>query len=649
MSLIGIRRLIRHRWPLLVVGALIGGFAAYFIVGAVNRSIKPAFEAVALVTVEADDTSRQGQQQTDTEVSTALAAAVALANEANTAVIESQRGVITGNSRSSEIEFKARDRSGPDALALAESMRDSYLSAAATAVVETRESRLDDIVLEAGQILVQMEELQATAEVTAPPGATEEDLARLDVLESLVNGLTGQLTKLEIDLVLASAGNDRVGTPAEVQQEIDLVEERLAEANAEIAAISAKYTEGQLDSGTPSSPQGGQGGQSGSGQGQQSDPVVPVGEQDLETTWTLEALQERYDDLQDEYQELFAEEGVVATPELAPGVVTDMTGSRRPVAVFVVVGALAAGLVIAGLLAVESRLRRRVYAESDVPVAPVLTTLPAAASVRRLRGRPRLLGVNRPTAWDLRMAGVRQLRNEVFPIVNGPLAVGLSATETVAAGEVRQLAIDLGRRFVAADHKVLLIDLDFEEDWPYATLAEGLSVGSSWQQIRADRSEGLEQLKKFLSRLFDTAGGTMVVMRSGRTAEDAADVYLTDSFTQLLDVCREQVDVLIGVLPTLSRVATSALPSHFGLVVITQVGTTSQPEIMRAAQSSSVRRSLLGAVVLTGSRKPGDQFRRLDRAKRSSEKRKAAEPDLADGRSESRSVESESELPVQAS
>jgi hypothetical protein len=622
-------RIVRFRWKLVLVIAVAGAVVGTVATQRLNQSLAPEFRGVATVAVDVgtqNDRSREAAPDS-------LLAAQERANEANAALIAAGGGIVSVDARTNQLGFTARGASEDEARTTAEMMRSSYLDATARAESESRQQRLQEISLEAADVLAQINELSPPEEEPVVPEVDVDVQARLTTLESLVTALTQQTTKLEVDLILAEAGNDRVGTPAEIQRELDGVSERLDEIYAEIAQITLEtgLEPGRALGGTSAGP----GSTPSSESREPTMPEQPLTPEAVIESWTLEALEERYQALASEFEALFLAGRQIQQVEPTPASVEDLT--RTPGSVLVngaIAFAFAAVIGIAAAYA-EAQVRGRIFVPADTAPVSTLAELPASGPMIRAASHRRFsLRRSVNAVFARRMDGVRRLRAVLVTLAetsNRSLAIGLSGVE-ISHHETRMLAMDLARRIGSADRRVLVLDLDFDADWPYREPDSPLTVAALTGAIRSDPESGAAAMKRAVGELMETE--THVVIGAGPISEDSADLVLTAAFERMLESARELADFLLVITPPASHPATVALgPRLDGTIAVCGVGRSTRKGLMALRTGTPDETGRLGVALLTGRLTSGHQWRErisMSRLRGTSSQREAIDGALDD-------------------
>lgn len=589
-------RLLRSRWWILGLAVVVGTAGGVAFARGRNQTITPLFEARATVAFDAVDPER-GKEELQAE----LEAAAAIAKQANATVIAGGRGIVTVDQKTAELILSSRSSEGAEAKELAATMKMAYLEAAAHKAVAAAQDRIAEIILEAGDILARLNAL-APPETDPIPAVDPEFSAQVDFLDSQVNALTQRSANLAVDRILAELGDDRVGSPEEIDEELVLIQDRLDDLYIEIAELTLS---GEVSSRTS---RGVETETSAAGSRGSSQTFEPVGAGLLESTWSIEALQTRFEDLQTEYQDLYiAAQPANSTEEQLPVQVENLTPDPSAIPLTAGLGAGAAALLAAAAIAVDDRIRRPLY------VLPDFSPLPARAEVPSLVGVVKRSGDRRLRLFSGRTGGVRELRNSAFewdePSLGTPL-IGLSGAR-VEHPEVQALALDLAGSLAAADRSVLIVNLDFTADPTDVTelgATAAPTVADLLEILRRDPEAGSLEIKKALADSIVLATRVRMLLagtlgngsRDKRhIRHDPTDVFLTTAFKTLLDRTREQADVVLAVIPPLNDPATSVVRQRLdGVIAVCRVGRTRRVDLGLAGKRGDTG-NLVGAVLLT--------------------------------------------------
>jgi capsular polysaccharide biosynthesis protein len=611
-------RLVWHRWWLILAFGFVGAFVAFVTTNGLIQRAKPGFEASAAITIEVSNTgasnsgsgSRSNSPVTSDE-SESVESVLSRAVEVNSQAIDARTGQVTYDERSSELRFISKSRDEASAIRAAEGMRSAYLDATNEALSASRSARLEEIVIEAGDILAKIQAAEPETVAVAPvPDAVQ---ARLDLLLSLEDALKKQYTNLEVDLVLANAGDERVGTPSEVQQELEFVTARLEEITAEVALLAS---ENGLDaprgreSAVPVTPE-----PAANPRGVTSASDTEATPGNLADVWTLDALEAQYATLSLEYRELSLLPAEPATPVLADPDVRDLSPNYGTPLLNTFLGLLGGILIAIGLIMAENVLKPRIRDWSDLRQIAVLAELPALGAIRRASRASNRAHDSRARSarlLDRRSVGIMQLRNSLVSIIDesGIQVVGVTGI-SVAADEVLGTALDLAGRLVASDRRVIVLGLDFGDELS-SVGADSDSVSALLAAIRTDTETGVGHLKELLASSSLVRPTGVRVLASGDLVSDPTDVVHTRAFRSFLSACREDSEIVLAVVSEANSPAThSFLYGLDGVLAVCATHVSSQKDVEKFTTAvSRSGASMLGAVLLSrySARKERDEL-----------------------------------------
>ncbi len=591
--------MIRRKWWAIVALALVGAILGYAISERANQAIRPLYEATTYVEFE----SEQGDRSRDTTLELVRAAAEE-ARVYNATALEQRVGQLAIDEPNFRLLFVARSEDRTEAAIASESLRAAYVNGTAQARAEERQTRLDEIIIEAAAVLQQIEELTPveTPVVEIVIGVALQ--ARIDSLQDLHGALEQQLTQLEVNLVLAQSGDDRVDDPEEIQEQIDSIEFRMAGIRSELIVIAI---ENGLDPAeiTPQTNQGNQGDSQSPTPNAPQDPRdstpddVPEG--GLTDQLTLDALEDRYGDLTSEFGDLFLEAESETAPVLVPVDVEDLTPSPVSAPLNASLGLLAGALLGVGLLFASKSARGNIYGPTDLSPLPVLAELPSAAATKGRASTDR----SGRLAGE-RADGIRQMRHAILRYVDSSpttLVLGMSGV-SVDDSEVSLLALDVGNRLAASDRFVLVIDLNFDTTVHYEG-SSGVTVAKLLQVMRNDRETGSDYFKETL--IDGSEARKLRVVAPGSLIDDATDAVLTDGFVDLMATARDHFDVILAVMPPASAELTQALRQRVDgvmAVVLERVSRRAALDLLLSDVDAGLAPTL-GAALLTGSTSSG--------------------------------------------
>lgn len=595
-------RLSQARLWILVLAAAVGGTGGFLFALTGNQTIQPVFEGRAVFEFTAPD----GSDRNAPEVADELTSAAASATKANSEIIDEGQATITADERALTLTFGARARDEETVRAIIADMQLNYLTFARDSAELASEARVAEIVTEAAAILGELEALAPDGvEPTVVDSASQ---AEFDFLNSQVAGLTQRSNQLAVDRVLAEIGDpdNRVGTVEEIEEELSLIEGKLQDLYGQIAQLTLGGVTSTRDRTTESTP----------ADGPSRDSFQPVEADSLEATWTIEALQARFDELRVEHQDLLiaAQSPISIDENLVDVEVTDLSPGERPVLLTSLLGMTVGALLAFGAVVAHYRIRRPLFVVQDLPAAIVGVEMPRAlrtsrhrrdrsskasgkrAKVGRVRRSIRRSNLARATAVATRrQARARELRNAVVEWSDSSLLVGLSGAGPEAR-EVVAVGLELARTLAASDRSVLILNLDFSAEASDAGL-QGSGVSDLVASVRRDPGSAPIAVKEALADAIVVAPRIRMVL-AGSLGGDPSDVFVTSAFRTLLAETRNHADVVLVVLPPLYDPATELARQRLdGVIAVGSLGKTRRSELRETAGDGGGQ--LAGAVLLT--------------------------------------------------
>ncbi len=571
-------RMMRHQWWIIAAVALLGAAAGLWATQLRNDAIQPEFSA-SVVIAELDQAT---DDRNEVRTQDAAEQAYEMALSQNDDLVSSGVALIEVNDRAGTLTFTVTGSSEAGALSTMQGMVSRLLGASSEQVLEDRQQRLEEIIVEANAVLAQIDTLNPITDEVAPVVVPEDVQNNFANLDSVLGALQPQLTSLEIDRILAELGDESVGPIEEIDLEIAAFTARIDEVRSQMLAIAAEW--GLASTRLPET---------------QLEPIDETGtaptQEELEVQWQLDALSTQYDALGNEFETLFALGDSVQLPLVGTPEVIDLTPGRGSFAVFGFLGALFGSLLALGTVSTVARIQRRAYIGSDLAPVPVLAEMPALVGRRS----------ERTTIPPERLEGVKAIRNSLITLIKSSSttpAIGLSRL-SIEPQHVRELSIELGRRLAASDLRVLLLDLDLDAAPSQGDLSQYHSMTEFWSEIRRDPEAGADLLQRILADRFDASPSTMCVIMAGAVQGESDDLVLTRSFAIFLDVCRQEADIILAVAPDSEASATQSLLQRLdGVIAVSGVGVSTRTQLVDLANNAQAGGArLLGTTLLTGS------------------------------------------------
>lgn len=456
-----------------------------------------------------------------------------------------------------QIIFVGRGYSQEEADGVATALRDKYLSVSTVGVGQQQMSQeLDDLTAQIQDLRTAIAERQATTPPTEDETIQQTNRA---AIETRIGSLQAQYGALGVELmnpVLRSAG--------EIQAEIDRVLNELVRLNLELSQIPAP-----IDPATV-----------------QADEQVLLDQlrlTQLETRWT-----QLYTEL-NELESLTTVGAVAAQPPTIP----QPGGRMNQLLAFV--GATVVAML--ALVAIE-RARGIVWSSSEYKDdTKVLTELPPRQlrTFRRPSSEPWYVTV--PTGR--RKAAVQLIRSQLDGHQNA--AVAFQGTGVFDA-DTLDLAADVAMSTAVSGRNVLLIDGTFsgkptpveygqeDAEWSVMKILEGLpdDPHTAMMEIKSTLVAIPEQQRNLRS------------LGSGAGSLDAGDVLASSKFEMLLEVARENYDLIVVAGAVYDHPTSHILAQRVdSIVLLGSFGHTIDRQVEAAQRDFRARRAaLLGVVML---------------------------------------------------
>lgn len=562
MDLSRLRRMVRARWWLIVVMAVIGLGTAYALTNYQNDNIEPRHRAVATIEfiVAEDETtttptpSRGGSSGQVSPAADLVTQAEEAANEVNATLLEQPNIGIRADTVAGTLSFTATAPSPELAEEIVTEMRGNYLAVDPTAV--DVEVEITALVAEAAQIQERLDEFEPPPEAETPE-IPIEDQARIDVLNGQLAAATADVGTLEEEL----AAEEDEGAKAEIQAQLDSIVARVADLKQQIADL------------TPPEP----------------DPVVfeLTAAEELEKA----ALESRMTEIGTEYQDLLdtaASGERLNLPEIAT---TDETPSETNLGIAAAIGLLGGALVGLIVLIFLDRVQGTVWTPRDMAQVPILAEVPQHGS--RVELRPRRYQA-------VRQKSVQSVRSAVLGLYHaaGPASIGFTGLGT-SEESVSELVLDTATSLAGVGRSVLVVDGQL---LGIPALRNSVAGGTTLADLvahDADVASMSGQIGAVLDGCVALAPNLSVLPGDPRTV-DAVDVLASKSFRMLTEEALQRYDVVMVVGPSaLSPFAYVMAGLVSSYVVVATVGKTRQQHIAQLAKQFAGSRSrLIGAVLL---------------------------------------------------
>ena len=560
MDMTTIKGIAKARWWVLVGAAIL----AYVVSGELaeyRNQHMPAFEAVTSVTFIEDP---QALEREDFE--TFLEGEFARATDINSGVLDETPGAfipwllaeIDLENDQNQLLFIGRGNTQQAANDMAEAMRENYLASSTIgAGLASAQQELEDLADQINGLRQEIEDLQAASPLSAEELARQTRRAALEGQITALRGHYGTLTTqlMNPELVLR--------TPESIEAEMARTLERLTALEAEFVTLPAP-----VDPATAAT--------------QNEELLLKQLElSNLETRW-----QERYNTA----NQL---ESLANFSEVDPRPVDLDAASVSNNQMLAVVGALAVTLI--ALVGIE-RGRGMLWSDKDLEEGPpVIVELPSrpTAVLHHPTTQPWYL----ETPGGRRKAAVQMVRSQLDQYDNSVIAFQGSG---VFKEDIRELTSDIAVAVAVSGRSVLLIDGSFEKgnkmvEWgpqagpTLATLLHGQAV---------EREDLISEFKTALLSAPEVVHGLRAV-RSGNGKRDAADELSGYRFEILLEVAREQFDLVLISGGNVGDAASHVLAQRVDdVILIASAGHTVTRSLEAADRDFAIRRATLLGVVL---------------------------------------------------
>ncbi len=538
-------RVLRARWPWVVIFVVLGFAAGVFGVTRRNASIEPVIRAELPLTIVPSVESEDNPSGVSRDFAQAqLDEALTFAVEANAEVLAANPDwEIRTDVDLGRLEFVAVASTTAEAASRAAEMRDRYLERRPLSPIDRIESQLDDINR-------RMAEVRTRIETIEPAVAVDPNEEQRAELEALLASLREDALAYQKELLL---GSDRPE---------DEVQADLERTNLAIATVSSDLTR----LGPP-----------------------PTISEFSESQTLRRALEREYQELEDAFQELYLRRAALQAPSVTD-VVTFTDETPLPVSRAAGAGiGLLVGLflAVAGLL-VGDRLFKPIWSGADLAPLPLLGAVPIRKATRRSIWYDAEEGGHRKRAVQSLRAG---LQGRI-----GGLGAAVAVTGFGTQPEdVRALTADLAVAFARAGHSVLLVDADFAHETDMAEFRGDVDFAtllSTQEGDDAALAQALAQARPVRPNL--------VAVRAGSPPEDPSELLARPMLADLIRVASARFDLVLFAANDLTEAAAQELVQRVDYAVVTLVpGRASRTELIdRVADLEDRGAKILGAVFI---------------------------------------------------
>ncbi|HEX6220353.1 MAG TPA: hypothetical protein VF115_04615, partial [Acidimicrobiia bacterium] len=577
MELRRLLRVLRSRWAILALIALVGFTSAFGLTALAADEAEPVFQATVAIQFELE------QEETVEDLSSEIEAERGVAVFATQDLIQEFPGSsIVANASAARLVFTARGSNSEEAVDRAQSLVNAYLEADPSSGSGVT-GRLAELEAQAVDVQGQIDTLQ--------PSLTAEERA-LKGQHELLDLKMARIQEEILALTVAGAGADQ-GEQDDNAERIAALEQDQAELQAEKAAL----------------------------------PPPPSEELGAVESLRLDALTRILEFLKLEYQKysmrtfgITGTGGTVQAPTWE-----DLTPEPPNPFVNGAIGLMGGAGIALLALVLTTRARREVWLQSDVPV-PTLAVVP-----RRLT-----TGFVGPSWYDASDSGLRKdsiqaLRSAIEGSLLGPGSALAMIGDRLAPAECQTLTADVGAAFAASGQKVLLLDADFTT----ATELREFSVGEpsleSFLRLPASSKSLPDQVLGLLDHAIQIRPG-LTVISSGAAPASSADALAAPQFRALIEQGRLTHDLVLVVAGSSRSPSAQIISQRAGAALVAIApGKTRVPTLESLVSDLRTQRvNLIGAVMVSGTEAPGILRLPLPKWARSSDAPTPASPDRID-------------------
>ncbi|MEN8237775.1 MAG: hypothetical protein ABFR53_01105 [Actinomycetota bacterium] len=609
MGIGSIFNVLRAKWWIVLVVAVLGAFIGTYLATSHNDSIRTRWRGEAPVTfIDLSDTDSnegsgsKGGNSTSSDIS-AQAEGVRAQLLLEETLNENPKLSIDVDREENILLFIALGRDGDETLAQALELRSQYQSLSSDVL------NIDQIEESIDSLLTDIETLQTAIDavtVEEPPLEDPQITSTRSVLVEEIAKLNERQTQLRIWVLSPEARpteDDFFGIVEEETKPSDPTETTETTIAPEPIIVSTEDLEEELEVnarvldrlnvqlvGIPDPPE--------------------AEELDKATALSLEAMQAQADELQTQYIELLqVADGRSPGGFFEEPTAIDVTPAARPVGLFALAGALAGALVSASVLIGLDSARKTVWAAAS------LEKIACLGEIDRNRSDGLPQDVWYPNSVSRRRRDIQAFRATIDAITQErPSVIGFFGVKT-AGDEVGALAADLATAYAVASRDVLLIDANAYE--PNA-LAEYGVQSSSLTRILV-RNQPVTEAATAIDELIDATPRVMPRLTSlhiDAATHDPIDAVASPNSRSLMDIARERFDIVIVAGPAISDPLSDTVARRIDFAVLAgTAGRTTMPQLATATGILTERHTTApGVVILKGKReslvsKLADRFR----------------------------------------
>ncbi len=552
MELNRLKRILRDRWIVVLVIALLGAAGAWAFTGLANQQRESRWEAEAALAFQPQEGQTISDLTETVEYNYELARIAA-----QDLLTEDPTMAITLDLAGARIIFTALGENEAEAGAKVRDLMQAFFQVDPTLAGVDIESQLEDLRVQAIDIEARIKALNDEISPPIEPAVRQQ----MTFLDSQIEGLQAALIQLSVEEAAAPAA-DRAGIAAQRAG----VEANLETALAERAALPP------------------------------AEPLPPTVQQQLELT----SLESRLVLLQADYQRLYLRIlGVDDSTRTEPTTYNDLTAGPGSGLVNAGIGFLG-GLAVAlfGLIFINNS-RKTIWLPEDLSV-PVLADVP---------GRRTVSGVG-PSWYDNtggspRKTAIQALRSGVEARLAGTAGAIAVTGNRVGSATVHALVTDLAVSMASAGASVLLVDADLESD---AALAEYHIGGPSLSAILKLSPDSL-LLEREVATIVDSAymiRANLSVLPSGPPPGTPADALAGRPFRAFVQEASKRFDYVVVAVGEGSSTAAQVAMQRIGrAVVVLTPGRSTEPQVATVLSDMAARQvTSLGGIFVQRSEGP---------------------------------------------
>lgn len=558
MELKRLLRILRSRWAIVALIALVGFVSAFGLTALAGGDAEPVFQASVAIQFELQE------EETVEDLNAEIEAERGVAVFATQDLIQQYSGAsVFADPPAARLVFVARGSTSAEAVGRAQELVAAYLESDASGGSGVS-GRLAELERQAVEVQAEIDALQ--------PSLTPDEQS-LKSQHDLIDRKIVRIEEEILALTVASAG-------ASQEEQADIAE-RIVELEQELVGLGAEKA---------------------------TLPPAPSEELSAVDQLRLDSLTRILEFLKLEHQRYAMRTfGITGTGgTVQPPSVADLTPQPPNPLVNGAIGLMGGAGIALLALVLTTRARREIWLESDVPLT-VLGTVPTRVSS----------GFPGPSWYDVSEGGPRKesiqaLRSAIEGSLDGPGSSLAIVDERVGPIECHTLAADVGAAFASAGQRVLLIDADFTGGSELREFRVGDPTLESFLRLPGISKSLPEQVSGVLENVVQIRPG-LAVIPSGAAPVSPADALAAPQFRVMLEQVRRTFDLVVVVAGPASSPSAQVISQRVGAAMIAVApGKTTTHTLERLVTDLRTQRvNTLGAVVVSGTDSPGISRLRL--------------------------------------